>query len=40
MPIPKVASVSLLDARTLGVSPWEKKMLGVIERPSASPILA
>src|SRR5437879_12847538 len=32
MPIPKVASVSLLDARTLGVSPWEKKMLGVIEQ--------
>ncbi len=32
MPIPKVASVSLLDARTLGVSPWEKKMLGVMEK--------
>ena len=32
MPIPKVASVSLLDARTLGVSPWEKKMLGAIEK--------
>ena len=32
MPIPKVANVSLLDARTLGVSPWEKKMLGVIEK--------
>src|SRR5439155_25580873 len=30
-PIPKVANVSLLDARTLGVSPWEKKMLGAIE---------
>src|SRR6266516_614605 len=28
----KVANVSLLDARTLGVSPWEKKMLGVIEK--------
>ncbi|TMJ45765.1 MAG: ribosome recycling factor, partial [Alphaproteobacteria bacterium] len=26
------ANVSLLDARTLGVSPWEKKMLGVIEK--------
>src|SRR5258708_13036307 len=33
MPIPKVANVSLLDARTLGVSPWEKKMLAVIEKP-------
>jgi ribosome recycling factor len=32
MPIPKVANVSLLDARTLGVSPWEKKMLGAIEK--------
>jgi ribosome recycling factor len=32
MPISKVANVSLLDARTLGVSPWEKKMLGVIEK--------
>jgi len=32
MPIPKVANVSLLDGRTLGVSPWEKKMLGVIEK--------
>jgi ribosome recycling factor len=27
-----VANVSLLDARTLGVSPWEKKMLGAIEK--------
>jgi ribosome recycling factor len=32
MPIPKVANVSLLDARTLGVSPWEKKLLGAIEK--------
>jgi len=31
-PIPKVANVSLLDARTLGVSPWEKKLLGAIEK--------
>jgi len=31
-PIPKVANVSLLDARTHGVSPWEKKMLGAIEK--------
>ena len=31
-PIPKVANVSLLDGRTLGVSPWEKKMLGAIEK--------
>jgi ribosome recycling factor len=32
MPIPKVANVSLLDARTIGVSPWEKKMLSAIEK--------
>jgi ribosome recycling factor len=31
-PIPKVANVSLLDARTLGVTPWEKKLLGTIEK--------
>lgn len=31
-PIPKVANVSMLDSRTLGVSPWEKKMLGAIEK--------
>jgi ribosome recycling factor len=32
MPIPKVANVTLLDARTLGVSPWEKKILTAIEK--------
>jgi len=32
MPIPKVANVSMLDARTLGVTPWEKKLLGAIEK--------
>jgi len=31
-PVPKVANVSMLDARTLGVSPWEKKLLGAIEK--------
>jgi ribosome recycling factor len=31
-PISKVANVSMLDARTLGVSPWEKQMLGAIEK--------
>lgn len=31
-PIPKVANVSLLDGRTLGVTPWEKKILGAIEK--------
>lgn len=32
LPIPQVAGVNVLDARTLGVTPWEKKMLPVIEK--------
>lgn len=32
VPISQVANVTLLDARTIGVSPWEKKMLQVIEK--------
>lgn len=32
MPIHQVANVSLLDPRTLSVHPWEKKMVGVIEK--------
>lgn len=31
-PIPQVANVTLVDARTIGVSPWEKKMAGAIEK--------
>jgi len=31
-PIPQVASVSLVDARTLGVSPWEKQLTAAIEK--------
>ena len=31
-PIPQVANVTLLDARTIGVSPWDKKMAGAIEK--------
>jgi len=30
--LPQVANVTLLDARTIGVVPWEKKMAGVIEK--------
>ena len=30
--ISQVANVTLLDARTIGVQPWEKKMLAVIEK--------
>ena len=31
-PLGGVANVSLLDARTIGITPWEKKMAGVIEK--------
>ncbi|HQT25466.1 MAG TPA: ribosome recycling factor [Burkholderiales bacterium] len=31
-PISQIASVNLLDSRTIGVSPWEKKMLSQIEK--------
>ena len=31
-PLPQVANVTLLDARTIGVMPWEKKMAGTIEK--------
>ena len=31
-PISQVANVSLLDSRTLSVTPWEKKMLSQIEK--------
>jgi len=31
-PIAQVANVNLIDARTIGVSPWEKKMAPVIEK--------
>ncbi len=28
----QVANVTLVDARTIGVQPWEKKMIGVVEK--------
>jgi ribosome recycling factor len=31
-PLNQVANVSVLDARTLGVAPWEKNMLAVVEK--------
>ncbi len=31
-PINQVAGVNLIDARTIGVSPYEKKMVGAIEK--------
>lgn len=32
MPISQVANVTLADARTISVQPWEKKMVGPVER--------
>ena len=31
-PINQVANVSILDARTISIQPWEKNMLAAIER--------
>ena len=31
-PVPQMGSVSLLDARTLAVTPWEKKLLAAVEK--------
>jgi len=31
-PIPQVANVTLIDARTIGVTPWDKKMTNVVEK--------
>lgn len=31
-PLPQVANVTLLDGRTIGVSPWEKKMVSAVEK--------
>ena len=31
-PINQVANVNLIDARTIGVIPWEKKMAGAVEK--------
>lgn len=32
VPISQVANVNLVDARTIGVSPWEKKMAAAIDK--------
>lgn len=32
MPINQTANVTLIDARTIGVQPWEKKMVAVVEK--------
>ncbi|MBK5103018.1 MAG: ribosome recycling factor [Burkholderiales bacterium] len=32
MPINQVANLTLIDARTIGISPWEKKMGAIIEK--------
>lgn len=32
VPLSQVANVTLVDARTIGIQPWEKKMAAVIEK--------
>jgi ribosome recycling factor len=32
MPLSQVANVTLADPRTIGVQPWEKKMIPVVEK--------
>ncbi|WP_153101680.1 ribosome recycling factor [Paraburkholderia hayleyella] len=32
VPISQVANMTLIDARTIGVQPWEKKMVTVVEK--------
>lgn len=32
VPLAQVANVTLIDARTIGVQPWEKKMVPVVEK--------
>jgi ribosome recycling factor len=32
MPLTQVANVTLADPRTIGVQPWEKKMIPVVEK--------
>ena len=31
-PIPQVANATLIDNRTIGVTPWDKKLAGVVEK--------
>lgn len=32
VPLSQVANISVLDARTLGIAPWEKNMIPIIEK--------
>lgn len=32
VPISSVANINLIDSRTIGVTPWEKKMVGAVEK--------
>jgi ribosome recycling factor len=32
VPISQVANITLIDARTIGVQPWEKPMVGKVEK--------
>src|SRR5207245_2845882 len=32
VPISQVANLTMIDARTIGVAPWEKKLVGAVEK--------
>ena len=32
VPLSQVANINLIDARTIGVSPWEKKLISTVEK--------
>jgi ribosome recycling factor len=32
VPVNQVANITLIDARTIGVQPWEKNMAGKVEK--------
>jgi len=32
VPISQVANINLIDSRNIGVTPWEKKMVGAVEK--------
>lgn len=40
VPLSQVANVTIADARTLAITPWEKAMVGRSRRPSSVPTSA
>ena len=40
MPLSQVASVAVADARSLTITPWEKQMVGAVEKAILAPTSA